>query len=587
MKSITAQERDILVNVYGIQDPDEVLRGSDPDAIQEVKNVLSVLREDIPGANFLDLIPGENKPITITRDDCSLMDQVYNYPPGYHYRELRERGPAAFKWALDVAKRRSDAAYKAESEGILSLTPDERRLYSSYLFSNLYKIDKYRTPVKPIHANIADFVVLEHKMIVVNQEVYIYDDETGVYLCDYKGTEVKKHIRDNLEREFIEDKLINAIYNLILSDSRIQVSESRLNNRPKHWIHFLNGYYDHKTESFIAHNPDYFEIGVVPWEYDPVKYPSMYRKVKSKNPYLEYESETLFFDEWIESVIPDMEDRIMLLDYIAYAMTLDTSAQKFMLICGPGGTGKSTLLKLIEEIIGRSNISSISLQGLQDRFSPAGLFLKQANVCADIPLTALSEVDVIKKLTGEDTVSADRKFKNAFTFRSYARLFFSANDIPFIGEKTNAFYRRMLILKMDRTPDRVDPTIIDRLIPEIPNIISKIVEWYTVDEGDILVSDNCRDAVKTARKDSDTIEAFLDDKCEIGDEYRVSRAEVYRAYYNYCVAEERKSVTNRNFYRELEKRGFKINRSKTSYDIVGLRLSNTITIFEIAEKAAI
>ena len=98
----------------------------------------------------------------------------------------------------------------------------------------------------------------------------------------------------------------------------------------------------------------------------------------------------------------------------------------------------------------KPNVSSVSLQGLQDRFAPAELFLKQANICADIPLTALSEVDMIKKLTGEDTISADRKFKNAYTFRSYARLFFSANDIPYIAEKTNAFYRRMLILKMDQ-----------------------------------------------------------------------------------------------------------------------------------------
>jgi P4 family phage/plasmid primase-like protien len=283
----------------------------------------------------------------------------------------------------------------------------------------------------------------------------------------------------------------------------------------------------------------------------------------------------LLFDAWIERAIPNYNDRVMLYQYIAYSMTLRTNEQKFLLICGPGGTGKSTLLKLIEEIIGASNVSGISLQGLQERFAPAGLFLKQANICADIPLTALTEIDMIKKLTGEDTVSADRKFKSPFSFRSYARLFFSANSIPYVDEKTNALYRRMLILKMDNAPDTVDQGLYEKLRAEIPNIITKLMEEIYCSAGAVDISDNCREAVKEAHKDSDSVVAFLDDRCTEEPDARTDRRTLYDAYKNYCYSEGRKELSPNGFYKALINKGYKQIKGKTR-DFVGLKVMNII-----------
>lgn len=479
------------------------------------------------------------------------------------------------------------AVAKAETEGIEALTPEERSYYELYLLSHINKNNAKGEPIKPIHANIMDLVLMNEKVFVLNQDFYIYDETIGTYKADLDGKRIKRRIRSYLDREFIEDKIVNAIYNLILSDSRLSISYDRINNRPRHWIHFINGYYDYKTDSLYSHDPKYNEIGVIPWEYSPSRYPAKYKFVtKGKGILRETIEEPLAFDAWLNEAIPDSEDQSMLFQYMAYSMTLDTGAQKFLLFCGPGGTGKSTVLKLIEEIIGKSNVSNVSLQGLQDRFAPAELFLKQANICADIPLTALSEVDMIKKLTGEDTISADRKFKKAYTFRSYARLFFSANDIPYIAEKTNAFYRRMLILKMDHSPETVDPDLFDKLRTEIPHIITRAVEELYCSGGEIDASENCKMEVRAARKNSDTIEAFICDRCESGDKFRTDAATLYRMYQNYCTLEERKSVTRRMFYSELAKRGYERRRGKSNYDIVGIRLSNVLPLLSDSETVA-
>lgn len=476
----------------------------------------------------------------------------------------------------DIERLRAEAVAKVETDGLQALSYDERRYYCSYLLSHVNKVNTKGDAVKPIHANVADLVLMDLNVFILNEDAYIYNEDLGVYEKDEDGKRLKNQIKKYLDREFIEDKTINSIYNLILSDASLALSDYQINQRPKHWIHFANGYYDYKTDSLTDHDPKYHEIGVIPWDYSPSRYPSTYKFMKKGSGLLtETVEEPLLFNSWLDEAIPDIEDQTMFLQFLGYAMTLDTSKQKFMMICGSGGTGKSTLLSIVESIIGKSNISNISLQGLQDRFAPGELYLKQANICADIPLSALSEVDMIKKLTGEDTISAERKFKNHFTFKSSARLFFSANDIPVnLSDKSNAFYRRMLILKMDHKPTEIDPDLATKLKTEIPHIITRAVEELYLSDGNIDESENSKENVKTAHKNSDTVEAFIYDRCELDEKAKTDRSELYHVYVVYCQYEERKSVTRTNFYKALESKGFESRRGKTNFNINGLRLNN-------------
>lgn len=476
----------------------------------------------------------------------------------------------------EIEKRANIIAMKAEEKGLCALDPEEREYYKYYLFKRAYKLNSKGEAVKPIHASIADLVLCDLRIFILYNDPYIYDPRDGTYKLDNNAQELRHRIRSFLNREFVEDKTICSICNLIMNDRRYMIRADQVNNRPAHWIHFKNGYYDYLDDVVRPHDPDYYDINVNPHEYSPGRYPCNYKYVeKGKGLLKEVVESPLIFDTWIEKAIPDYNDRIMLYQYIAYAMTLRTDEQKFLLICGPGGTGKSTLLKLIEEILGRANVSGISLQGLQERFAPVGLFLKQANICADIPLTALTEIDMIKKLTGEDTITADRKMKSFISFRSYARLFFSANSIPYIDEQTNALYRRMLILKMDNVPDSVDRGLYEKLRAEIPNIITKLMEEIYCSAGEIDISEKCKKSVREAHKDSDSVVAFLDDRCIDDPDARTSRRKLYDAYKNYCYSEGRKKITPNGFYKVLNDKGYKQIKGKTR-DFIGIKLTKVI-----------
>ena len=106
-------------------------------------------------------------------------------------------------------------------------------------------------------------------------------------------------------------------------------------------------------------------------------------------------------------------------------------AQKSFVLVGAPKAGKSTILSVVQDILlGTENASNISWQNLSERFKSAELFGKLANIFADLPSKNIEDGDMFKVLTGDDMISAERKNKDSFSFKPYARLVFSCNEVP-------------------------------------------------------------------------------------------------------------------------------------------------------------
>ncbi len=122
-----------------------------------------------------------------------------------------------------------------------------------------------------------------------------------------------------------------------------------------------------------------------------------------------------------------------------------------MLCIGKGSNGKSTFLRIIDHLLGSKNISHISLQDLAgDRFASAGLYGKLANTFADLKSDKLVSTGNFKMLVSGDYIRAQKKFQNPFEFQNYAKLIFSANEIPQSEDRTYAYFRRWIILFFEK-----------------------------------------------------------------------------------------------------------------------------------------
>lgn len=388
-------------------------------------------------------------------------------------------------------------------------------------------------------------------MFVMGRELYIYRD--GCYYLDQDGIKVKAVVSKLIPEKFITFRCLSAVYNLLIEQQELQKSLEELNAYPPWWINFKNGMFDVREGKLRKHKPEYLSINQIPHVLDMEIRKNLDEAGKNTSRFL-------------NDAMPDHTDQLTLWQYIGYSMTRDTRFQRFMIIRGIGGTGKSKVINLIQDIVGPANCSGISLQALNERFYPSMLQGMLLNACADISSDALMQVDNIKKATGEDVMICERKGRDPVPFRSYAKLIFSANKIPLnLDEKSNAFYRRLLILEMNQKPTKKDLELGEKLQAEIGYSIWMAVgalkKLYT--DGEFTESAGAKERVEELYREADTVKAFVDECLERQQGSKISRTLLYDKYKEYCENCGRKYHSPKPFFKNLEEKGFVFKRTAT------------------------
>lgn len=143
--------------------------------------------------------------------------------------------------------------------------------------------------------------------------------------------------------------------------------------------------------------------------------------------------------------------------YIGYAFERTYRHQKFIVLLGEGNNGKSYFINLLKNLVfGTENVSAVSLDRLAndaDRFSSSLLYHKSVNLFSDISSNFLQSTAAVKRLTGDDTTTAEYKGQTGFEFLSYAKLLFSANELPTFKDDSKGFSRRPLIVEFTQDFD--------------------------------------------------------------------------------------------------------------------------------------
>lgn len=404
-------------------------------------------------------------------------------------------------------------------------------------------------PYDILDDKIAEYITTQKlKLFVLNGQPYLY--RNGVYKRDEDGKILKAHIKALIWSDLVTIGRINRVYSLILSDYRLTKKNEDINQYPAHWVNFKNGMYDPISQKMYDHSPEYLSINQIPHEYDP-----------------EAAYEGTVAEQFFQGLFPDTQDREMFFAFAGYCMTLDTRLQKFMVVLGVPGSGKSTAINMLVEAVGVDNASCITLQDLNERFTPTELLGKLLNACADLPGKALDQVDAIKRITGEDLVKGEYKGGKVFSFRSYAKLIFSANEMPRnLDEKSEAFYRRLLVIRVGQK----GPQIVELkkgLTESMPGFLNECMaalrRMYKKDEP--IDSPHSLDLVHEFHRESDSVLAFLDDCVERSSGSKTDRTELYEMYKAYCYKNEWTPLISRSFYKNLKGKGLMEHKSHGYY----------------------
>lgn len=162
------------------------------------------------------------------------------------------------------------------------------------------------------------------------------------------------------------------------------------------------------------------------------------------------------FDRFLaEAVAEDDQDRVW--EILGYLMMSGNPLQRLFLLTGGGGNGKGVLLDVIKALLGYGNVSSVPLHDFaESRFATAELVGKLANVCGDIDTTYIEKTGQIKQLAGEDSIKAERKNGQPFSFEFWGKMIFSANAIPVASDSSTGWLRRWEIVHFPNAPAAPD-----------------------------------------------------------------------------------------------------------------------------------
>lgn len=422
-----------------------------------------------------------------------------------------------------------------------------------------YRINKNGVVTGVIDSAVVNYMKQNVEMFLYNDMLYIYDH--GVYSIDEKGNCFKTMVSKLLRPEFVTATKLDNIFKLLKTDINLVVKESDLNNHPPYVINVKNGMLNLKTLELKEHNARlYRSINQIPHEYIPG-----------------FNYDGTVTEEFLTELFPDQDDAIMLLEYAGYCMTKDTSKQKFLIIKGPGATGKSELIHLVEGTIGPENTSALSIQNTNGRFDPVFLVGKLLNANADISSELMNDISGLKKLIGEDTMRAEYKGGKIFSFKPYVKLLFSANRIPESkDDKTNAYFRRMMILPVNKRCREI-PKLSERLREETKNgvffhmAVDAVRNMY-LREGPILESKNSKAAVQQLYEATDSVIAFLKHRTIRDPEAKELRDSLFEDYKNYCYYEQRPPKTRNGFYQNLRDKGIEDGKVNGIWYFKGLKV---------------
>ncbi|MEI2319039.1 DNA primase family protein [Bacillus paramobilis] len=377
------------------------------------------------------------------------------------------------------------------------------------------------------HEKFGDFLINEHHICKVTNVLHIYKD--GVY---------------SDKQEDIEEAMIRHIPALKRMQRQETIAYLQLKAKHKNfastkYVVVKNGVFNLETWQLEDFTPEIITRNKIPVAYIPGAYYEVTDKTFNK------------------IAVNDKKIRAILEEILGYILFRRNEFAATFILTGDGSNGKSSYLKIIRKLIGSDNASSLDLNELDQRFKTAELFGKLANIGDDIGKGYIKESSIFKKLSTGETLNVERKGKDPFDFTNYAKLIFSANEMPRINDFSDGLGRRLQIVpfKAKFTPndDDYDPFITDKLLSDesmqyVLNLALKSLKRLLV-EKKFTKSKAVEDELIKYQEENNPIISFVNNE-----DVELERAvvgDVYLQYKVYCAENGFQSVSNVNFSKQV------------------------------------
>lgn len=269
------------------------------------------------------------------------------------------------------------------------------------------------------------------------------------------------------------------------------------------------------------------------------------------------------------------------------SLTGRTNKEHLYILYGSGSNGKSTFVKVVNDVFGDYGTSINSdLLVQNNNSSQSNEFSLSALLGARMISTSetaegkrLDEV-IIKKMLGGEKINAQFKYGQPFSFMPTFSPWMSTNNKPIIRATDFGTWRRIFFVPFLNTftEQTKDVEMPKKLATENAQILGWMIQGavrlYT-EFQDKLPKPKClEEALSDYKKELDVIVAFLNDRCIPFPDMQIDAATLYQEYKEWAKNNSEYLFSESRFKQEVPKKGYKLVKDlNKGWVYVGLKLA--------------
>ncbi|MBQ6134348.1 MAG: primase C-terminal domain-containing protein [Lachnospiraceae bacterium] len=287
---------------------------------------------------------------------------------------------------------------------------------------------------------------------------YVY--EQGVYKI-YAPEMVKGLLRGFVARYdkiLVRMAQINEAYQIIITDLNYTPQEDLNSNEDI--VNFQNGLLRLSTMTLEPHDPKVLSTIQLPCNWKP-------------------DSPTPVFDKYLNTLVDNRPDiQKLLFEFMGACLSniKGYKMKKALFMVGEGNTGKSQIRSLVEKLLGKGNYANIDLRTMEARFGTSAIYGTRLAGTADMSFLTVDELKTFKKITGGDSIFAEYKCQQGFSYTYNGLLWFCMNQLPkFGGDDGPWVYDRILVVNCPNVIPKAcrDKQLLDKMYEEREGIVYK------------------------------------------------------------------------------------------------------------------
>ncbi|MGJ4850603.1 phage/plasmid primase, P4 family [Bacillota bacterium Meth-B3] len=250
---------------------------------------------------------------------------------------------------------------------------------------------------------------------------------------------------------------------------------------------------------------------------------------------------------------------------------------------GDGRNGKSTFWNTLARVLGdySGNISADALTvGCRRNVKPemAETRGKRLLIAAELEEGTRLNTSTVKQLTSTDNVYGEKKYKDPLSFTPSHTLVLYTNHLPKVGAMDSGIWRRLVVIpftaKIEGNSDIKNYA--DHLFE---NAREAVMAWMiegaqeAIELGfKIPLPARVQRAIEAYREQSDWLNHFLTECCEVGPGLEAKSGELYTTYRSFCTETGEYIRSTTDFYAALEAEDFNRHKKRSGIFVNGLRL---------------